>query len=160
MTVSPIAMKVRSVGVSIVMDDGGAINMTASPAAARWSTMFWDSKTDCYLANMRSDATGVAHSTTTRTIIWHDGRNHLGLRCDAHLEHQTALITSGCAPFSVQQVRRPVLPVVRAQLQSLWRIPMENPYGKSLWKIPSAATTPVDNPHCSCNPHGQPLLQL
>ena len=33
-----------------------------------------------------------------RTVLQHDGPNHLGLRCNALPEHQMALITSGCAP--------------------------------------------------------------
>ena len=38
---------------------------------------------------------------TTWTMIRHDGPNHLGLRCDAILEHQMALITSVCAQAAV-----------------------------------------------------------
>ena len=38
---------------------------------------------------------------TTWTITRHDGPDHLGLGCNvALLEHQMALITSDCAPFS------------------------------------------------------------
>ena len=36
---------------------------------------------------------------TTWTILQNDDPNHLGLRCNAFLEHQMALITSGCVPF-------------------------------------------------------------
>ena len=34
-----------------------------------------------------------------RTVIRHDGPNHLGLWCNALPEHQMALITSDCAPL-------------------------------------------------------------
>ena len=36
----------------------------------------------------------------TWTILQHDGPNHLGLWCDVLPEHQMALITSFCVPFS------------------------------------------------------------
>ena len=35
----------------------------------------------------------------TGTVLRRDGPDHLGLWCDALLEHQMALITSGCAAF-------------------------------------------------------------
>ena len=47
----------------------------------------------------RAAGAGGRSPLTTWTIIRHDGPNHLGLRCEALLEKQMALITSGCALF-------------------------------------------------------------
>ena len=42
---------------------------------------------------------GLEGAKSHDTTIRHDGPDHLGLWCDALPEHQTALITSGCAPW-------------------------------------------------------------
>ena len=46
---------------------------------------------------------------TTWTILQNDDPCHLGLRCNALPEHQMALITSGCVPFSQRRWGGPKL---------------------------------------------------
>ena len=45
-------------------------------------------------------APGSSVRDPTPTVLPNDDPNHLGLRCNALPEHQMALITSGCLPFS------------------------------------------------------------
>ena len=53
-----------------------------------------------YFHNADKNETSVRGRPTTWTVLQQDGPNHLGLRYNAMPDHQMALITSGCVPFS------------------------------------------------------------
>ena len=45
------------------------------------------------------------------TIFQQDGPNHLGVWCNANLEHEVARTTSDCVPLAGKATRRPLLPL-------------------------------------------------
>ena len=56
---------------------------------------------------MKQLAETQVRGPTTWTTLQNMTPNHLGLRCNALPEHQMALITSGCAPFSWPRASSP-----------------------------------------------------